>query len=116
MKKDKRSKEEKAMSYFLPGLILVALALGSLFWISLLRFSFWIMLAVVAVLVYYLNESIMSYYRKKELSPFNIRAGFVALFLIVGFFGMQSPQLPFKPWFLGLGVILFLIGFFKLKG
>jgi len=57
----------------------------------------------------------MAHYKKRELSGFKRGVGFLALFLIAAFFGMQSPQIPFKIWLFLIGIVLVLIGHFKLR-
>ena len=115
MKKKNRKSVNGAFNYFLPAIFLISLSLGSIFSINLVKYGFFIMLAMVLVVIYYLNETLTNYYKNKKMNKTTISVGFIALILVSGFFGMQSPQLPFKIYILGIGVVLILIGIIKRK-
>jgi len=115
MKKKNEKPIRKASNYFLPGIVLTTLALGSMFSINLVRYGLFIMFAMVLVVIYYLNGSLTDYYKNKKMSKFTTYTGFIALILVSGFFGMQSPQLPFKIYILIIGIILILVGLVKNK-
>ncbi|MCH7568611.1 MAG: hypothetical protein IIA87_04275 [Nanoarchaeota archaeon] len=115
MKKKNKKSIVKSLNYILPAIFLISLSLGSIFSINLVKYGFFIMLAMVLVVIYYLNESLTNYYKNKNMSKFTLYIGFVALILVSGFFGMQSPQLPFKIYILIIGIVLIFIGIIKVK-
>ena len=115
MMKNRNKKFKGDFNYFLPAIFLISLALGSIFSINLVKYGFFIMLAMVLVVIYYLNESLASYYKNKKMNKITISFGFVALILVSGFFGMQSPQLPFKIYIVIIGIVFLLVGLWKIK-
>lgn len=115
MKKKNKKLVIRGLNYILPAIFLISLALGSIFSINLVKYGFFIMLAMVLVVIYYLNESLTNYYKNKKMGKFTLYAGFIALIFVSGFFGMQSPQLPFKIYILIIGLVLILVGIIKRK-
>ena len=111
----KKNRTEKAINFILPAIFLISLSLGSIFSINLVKYGFFIMLAMVLVVIYYLNESLANYYKNKKMNKITISFGFVALILVSGFFGMQSPQLPFKIYIVIIGIVFLLVGLWKIK-
>ena len=110
-----RRKKEKALSYLLPGVSLFFLGLGSLFSVDLVRYNFWLMLAMILVVIFYINGTLLKGFNKKSLNKNDVILGFVALVLVTLFFGIQSPQLPFDGYVIALGIVLFLVGISKMK-
>ena len=112
--KSKKNKLVKGfIGYFLPGIAVIALSLGSIFSIDLVRYGYFILIAVFLVVLHYFNTSLLAHYKNKKMKKVGIFSGFLGVTLISLFFGMQSPQLPFKIYILGIGVILALIGLWR---
>lgn len=103
-------KIEKGLHYFLPGLVLSGVALGGIFSIDLIKYSYYFLLLISVLLIFYLNESIIGRYKNKKLGKHTVFIGFLCTILVSVFFGMQSRQLPFKLVFLGAGFLLVVIG------
>jgi len=114
VKKTENIKIKGSISYVLSGIVLTSLSLGSILFLELIRYSFFIMLATVLVSVYYINGSLTSFYENKKMSSFLSHSGIFSLVLLSLFFGMQSSQLPMKNIFLVIGVVLLLIGLVKI--
>jgi len=110
-----RKKKEKALNYLLPGISIFFLGIGSLFSVDLAGYNLWIFLVGVLVLIFYVNESLIANFRKERLSKIKIASGFIGLMLLTLLFGIQATPLPFKEYIVGIGIILVLIGIWKLK-
>ncbi|MCH7568586.1 MAG: hypothetical protein IIA87_04150 [Nanoarchaeota archaeon] len=117
MKAKKRNKNKTSaisiVGYFLPGILLIALSLGAMFSIDLVRYSYFILIAVFLVALYYFNSSLTAHYKNAKMKTREVYAGFIGIFLLAGFFGMQSPQIPFKIYILGIGIVLIIVSYFK---
>lgn len=105
-----RKKKKNALSYLLPGISLFFLGIGSLFSVDLVRYSFWLMLAMILVVIFYINGTLLKGFNKKFLSKNDVSLGFLSLVLVTLFFGIQSPQLPFDVYVIAIGLVLFGIG------
>ena len=113
MKKNKPVKD--SIAYFLPGIALISISLGSIFSIDLVRYGYFILITVFLVVLHYFNSSLTAHYKNKKMKKAEIFSGFIGVALIGLFFGMQSPQLPFKTYILIFGVVLLFIVLIKLK-
>ena len=105
-KKPEANRAEINIQMPIMGTMLIALSLGSIFSLDLVAYSYFILAATTIVVISYVNGSIVSRYRKLEPSITTHIFGGVGGLLILGFLGMQSPQIPFKPYILALGIIL----------
>ena len=113
MKTKKSNKIGKAFQNGLLGLAIISLALGSMFWITLVRYSLFIFLIGTLGTVLYLMESLTSHYGNKKLSKLNIAFGFIGIIFLMLSLGMQFSQLPFKNFILLIGIILLAFGLSK---
>jgi hypothetical protein len=95
-----------SLSYALFGKILVYLMIGSIFSIQFVRFGYYILLISTIFLVHYLNKAFFAWKNNKKLSFGTHVFGFFGVLLLVTFFGVQSPQIPFKIYILILGILL----------
>ena len=90
---------ERQLNMGILGLVLAVLALGSMFSIDLVGYAYYVLIAATIILVNYVSDSIV---HKKVRHLW----GFIGMLLLVLFFGIQTPQAPFKIYILILGVIL----------
>lgn len=101
---------KKNYGWFILGLTLIALSLGSLNSIPLVRSgaSFLIFIAATFLSIFYMNTT-FTYHRRGEKIPGRTRTfGLIGSFLLMLFFGVQAPQLPFKEFILLGGLLLVL--------
>ena len=97
---------KKSLDLLLLGTFLFVLSLGSIFALELVRWSYWILVAALLLIINYINENIMRVYKGKKISYTSEMLGFAGGFLLVLFFGIQTTQLPFKIYILLAGVVL----------
>ena len=107
-----KGKNFKGLDYILFGVTLLGVALGSMFSIELVKYGYWILLLSCLLLVNYVFDS------PKILMGGKMKArsfwiGFVGIGLLVLFLGIQSPQVPFKIWILGVGGVFVGWGLWK---
>ena len=103
-----RKKEKKTRldwEYITFGMILIAIALGSMFSIELVRYGYWILIVSSLLLVHYVMNGLRLLNGKGKLRRKSYFFGFLGLVLLILFLGIQSPQIPFKIWILGIGLI-----------
>jgi len=99
---------EKNLNVGLFGLFLIVLALGSMFAIELVFLSYWILIGAAIIVFNYVSNALIMQYRKKKITFGYNLIGMLGSYLLTFLFGIQSPQVPFKPWILGVGLILLL--------
>jgi len=97
---------KKSLDLLVLGKFLFVLSLGSIFALDLVRWSYWILIAAMLLIINYLNENIMRVYQGKKISYTSDIFGFIGGLLLVLFFGIQTTQLPFKVYILVVAVIL----------
>lgn len=96
----------KNLGYFIFGETLIAISLGSMNSLNLVRYGFFIFIAATLLAVTYINSTLIRLKRKEDIPPFTLVIGYLGGFLLVFFFGIQSPQLPFKSIILITGLLL----------
>ncbi len=103
----------KRLGILLLGLSLSTLSLGGLYSIQLVRtgLSFAIFNLGIILSTYYIFTSIIYSHEGKTLKKSTKYLGLLGGFLLLFFFGIQSPQLPFKKILLisGIGITLLVI-------
>ncbi len=101
---------EKNIGLLILGESLVALSLGSIYSLRLVKsgLSFAIFIGATLIAIYYINNSFLTWYRGGTTKPFTQLVGLVGGFFLLLFFGIQSPQLPFKNYILIIGFLLVL--------
>lgn len=92
----------------LMGQALFFLALGSIFSLKLVRYGYFIFLAATLLAVVQINGSFSRWHAKVTSSYGQEVLGVVSALLLMLFLGIQSPQIPFKPYLLALGLIFML--------
>ena len=98
------------------GLFFIALIIGSIFSLSLVRYGYFMIIAFSLLLLYFFNNTLKENIERKQFGKFTLVIGFVGVFLVFLFFGIQSPQIPFKNYLLiaGIAIIIYgLVGFRK---
>ena len=95
----------KSLDYILFGVILMVVSLGSMFSIELVRYGYWILIVSSLLLVHYVMNGLRLLNGKGKLRRKSYFFGFLGLVLLILFLGIQSPQIPFKIWILGIGLI-----------
>ena len=105
----------KALNYLTLGIVLFSFSLGGIFAIDLARYSFYLLMAAFLVTLYFYNESILhrDKTKKGQIPKDEFYSGLLGLFLLAGFMGIQSPQLPFKIYVLAAGLVFVAIYFLK---
>jgi uncharacterized membrane protein len=96
VKGDRDGVSEKNLGYFIFGETLIAISLGSMNSLNLVRYGFFIFIAATLLGVTYINSTLIRIQRKDVIRPFTRVLGYLGGFLLVFYFGIQSPQLPFK--------------------
>ena len=100
------------------GKILVILSLGSMFSRQLIPYGYWILIAATLITINFLSGYIPIFFKKKPMKKRTMLYAYIGGYLLLLFFGMQTTQLPFKPYIILIGVLLTipaLIEFFKVK-
>ena len=115
MKKINKNLKEKNIDRMLSGIFLVTFALGSIFSIELVRYSFWILIAFTFILFFYFNEVWRNWFLGRKAGKRTQLFGFIGILLMTLFFGIQITQLPFKTLFLLGGIVLFLWSLINLR-
>jgi len=106
-------KKKRDLEYVAFGIVLIAIALGSMFAIELVRYGYWVLILSVLLLFHYVINSLRLLDGKEKLKGKSYAFGFAGLSLLLLFLGIQSPQIPFKIWIFSIGVIVLLWGIFK---
>jgi len=104
-----KNKTPKSIQGIILGSALIALSLGSIYWIPLIRYGQFIFLIASASSIYYLLETIPLV----KISKTTKTIGFVGINLLMLSLGIQTTGLPFKNIILLIGVIFIAYGIFK---
>jgi hypothetical protein len=107
---------DKNLGYFIFGETLIAVSLGSMNSLNLVRYGFFIFIAATLFAVTYINSTLIRHKRKDDIPPFTLVIGYLGGFLLVFFFGIQSPQLPIKNIIYIGGLILMLPAAIEILG
>ena len=92
------------------GKILFAFAIGSLFSGELVRYSLGILLVGVILLIYYTTLVWNMWFVKKKIGLKEHIFGWIAMALVVLFFGIQTPQLKYNLVLLVVAIALVVPG------
>ena len=111
----KRELESESLNKILVGILIIGFSIGSIFSLKFVRYGYWIIIGVTLIMFYYFNNVLRGWYRNIKVNKVIQIVGFIGVFLIFLFFGIQSPQMLFKKWFLGMGIAFLLWGFIKFK-
>lgn len=88
------------------GKILSFMALGAIFSMQLVQYSYYLLILASLLLLYAITDILVLYRGKKKLSYEKILLTFIGLGLLFLFLGIQSPQLPYQlPLFI-FGIVL----------
>ena len=107
-------KKNNYLSWVSPGVFLVGLGLGTLFSIELIKYGFFILIATTLISLFYFNNTLMHFSKNEKIGKSGFYLGFLAIFFVSLFFGMQS-RVPFGVWALGIGIVFIVVGLIKLK-
>jgi hypothetical protein len=93
---------------FMLGQALIALSLGAAYSHQFVRSGGSVAVFIAATLLssFYITTSILHYQRGQQIIPKKYAIGFAGGFLLLLFFGVQSPHLPLKSYILFAGLIL----------
>ncbi len=108
MKTNTKRISEKSLGLLVFGETLIALSLGSIYSLRLVSEGYYIFIAASLLSVSYINSTLLIMLRSREASLITYIVGFTGGFLLALFFGIQSPQLPFKNIVLLAGALLLL--------
>ena len=103
-------KFERGIVNIASGLFLLALVIGSMFSLELVRYGYFMIIAFSLILFYFFTSVLKINMEKKVFGNFVSMVGFIGVFLVFLFFGIQSPQIPFKIYFLLLGIAMVVYG------
>ncbi len=106
----------KNLGYFVFGETLTALSLGAMNSLKLVRYIDLVLIAATILAITYINSTLIRLKRKEDIPPFTLAIGYLGGFLLVFFFGIQSPQLPFKNIIFIGGLILMLPAAIDIRG
>jgi hypothetical protein len=101
-----RKINERNMGLALLGESLIAISLGGLYWIKLVRYGFFIYIAATILASYYIISTLFLWHRNETVKYQTLLLGYLGGFLLLFFFGIQSPQLPLKKYILLAGLLL----------
>jgi Na+/proline symporter len=101
-----RKISERNMGFAVLGESLIAISFGGLYWIQLVRYGFFIYIAATLLATYYIISTFLHWHRNEALNYQTILLGYLGGFLLLFFFGIQSPQLPLKKYILIAGLLL----------
>lgn len=90
------------------GKLLVFLILGSMFAIELVRYGYIILIIGTVLVVDYVLASYLNEMKGKKTSYDRHWFGFLGALLLVVFLGIQTSQIPFKTFFLIVGIVMIL--------
>lgn len=114
MKKKETKRGRGDLEYVTFGIVLIAVALGSMFSIELVRYSYWIFILSTLLLVHYVMNGIRLL-QGSRLRGKSYAFGFGGISLLLLFLGIQSPQIPFKIWIFSAGMLILIWGFLRKK-
>jgi len=88
------------------GKILIILILGSMFSLDLVDYGYIMVALSTALLIHYFTIVFSTINNKKKITYGAHLFGSVGAFVLLFFFGIQSPQIPFKMAILVLGMLM----------
>lgn len=99
---------EKNFGLFILGQSIIALSFGALYSLQFVRSggSFAVFITATLLSSFYITTSILHFQRGRQIVPKKLAIGFAGGFLLLLFFGIQSPHLPLKKYILIAGLIL----------
>ena len=92
------------------GLFFIALIIGSMFSLNLVRYGYFMIIAFSLLMFHFFGSVLKNNIEKKQFGKFTGAIGFIGVFLIFLFFGIQSPQIPFKNYLLIAGIAIIIYG------
>ena len=101
-----RKISERNLALGLTGKLLFMFFLGTQFSHVLVKYSYGLLLAGIFILVSAFIEYYAYWHHKKSLSFAVLVWGTIGVYLLILFFGIQSPQIPYKLVLLLLSVLL----------
>jgi|GEM_PF-6543898 len=99
---------ERSFGLFMLGHALIALSIGSVYsrWFIRSAASFAAYIAATLLATFYITTVIQNYKRSTQVKAKTHFVGFVGSFLLILFFGIQSPHLPGKIYLFAAGALL----------
>ena len=82
------------------GTYIIAFTIGSMFSIKLVLFGYFILIISAIVIATYIRHICMTWYNNKKVKLSTAETGYLGGLLLLVFFGIQSPQVLFKPYIL----------------
>ena len=90
----------------LMGQSFIALALGSTFSLSLVRYGYFLFIGATLLATISLNNAFASWHAGREQTYGSTVLGLLSSMLLMLFLGIQSPQIPAKGALMALGILL----------
>lgn len=103
----------KHLDWAILGIVLILFSIGSMFSIKLVRYGYWIIVISSLTLFSYVNTTILNWHENKKIPNRTILLGFFGVIILIGFLGIQTPQMPFKKILLVIGVLLIIPGIYE---
>jgi hypothetical protein len=99
---------QRDFGLFMLGQALIALSLGAIYSLVFVRSSasFAVYIAATLLASFYITTSILHYERGRPVKAKTHLVGFTGGFLLILFFGVQSPHLPGKEYIFFAGALL----------
>ncbi len=94
-----------ALSFSLLGKTLIAISLGAIFSRQLVQYSYYLLLIISILLIYYLNASWIQWKKNARITFTTLIWGSLSIGLLAFLIGIQSPQLPAKEYVLAIGIL-----------
>lgn len=104
-----KKKKSKHNIFLRIGILITGLSFGTLYSLVLTRINYYIMLSVFVVVYYYSSESLAAHHNNTPLPKHVVVAGYLGIFLISLFIGIQTIVVPYGNLFIILGLILIVI-------
>ena len=113
-----RKVKEKNMMLTVLGKAIALLALGAIFSTQLAEYGYLIIVIAAIFSLMYINRNFISWHRKEKINYSRHSLGWTGVALLLVYLGIQTPQMPFKIYFLVIGILLTipsLVNIFKNK-
>ncbi|MBD3312825.1 hypothetical protein GF345_00090 [Candidatus Woesearchaeota archaeon] len=88
------------------GKLIALIAIGALFSVQLIQYGYYIVTAATLILGIYFVGAFARWRKKKITTYSNNALGWIGMALLALYLGIQSPQIPYSIYILGLGIIL----------
>jgi hypothetical protein len=98
--------KSSSLSYLVFSKFLIILVIGSYFSIELVKYGYFILLVGVLVVFHSALSGFLDYKEHIFTKYYKRLINFIGVALLVLYFGIQSPQIPFKIVFLVIGLLL----------